>query len=142
MNKEIIRINQDPLSKAVAPFGVFGVSAEFDESLEIVLSPRLWHWYGPLASGETVVMVINLSHLYADVLLQWKHIPAFKDSSAKMFKYRDVSQGKGLEGHSSVGVGVNGVAPHGSFVMIVSEMAGGDKFQDVEFADHVYISAG
>ena len=82
-------------------------------------------------------MVINLSDEHTDVLLQWKDIPAFSSSSATMFRYRDVTNGKGWEGYSSVGIGVRRVASHGNIVMIVSEMEGAN-IQSVEFADHFF----
>jgi hypothetical protein len=66
-------------------------------------------------------MAINLSNRPVDILLQWRHIPSFRKSGAKWFAFRDVSDGKGWEGYSSVGIGVRDIQAHGSFVLIVKE---------------------
>jgi hypothetical protein len=66
-------------------------------------------------------MVINLSNRPIDVLLQWRHVPSFRKSGAKWFAFRDVSDGKGWEGFSSIGIGVRDIQAHGSVVLIVKE---------------------
>jgi Alpha galactosidase C-terminal beta sandwich domain len=118
------------LSKAVSPYYPPGF-------FPTLFSSEVWHWYGPLASGDTVVMVINLSNRVSNILIQWRHIPSFQQSSAKLFRFRDVTRENGWEGYSSIGVGVGGVAPHGSFVLIVSEMT--DEEAEVEeFVEYLY----
>lgn len=56
-----------------------------------------------------------------NVLLQWRHIPSFRKSEAKWFTFRDITEGKGWEGYSSIGIGISDVQAHGSFVLIVGE---------------------
>lgn len=68
-----------------------------------------------------MVMVINLSNSPINLLLQWRHIPSLRNSPTKYFRFREVTQGDGWEGYSSIGIGISDVAPHGSFVVIVSE---------------------
>jgi hypothetical protein len=72
-------------------------------------------------------MVINLSSHPIDVLLQWRHIPSFRKSDAKWFTFRDVGEGKGWEGYSSVGIGIRDIQAHGSFVLIVEEKKDKDR---------------
>jgi hypothetical protein len=62
-----------------------------------------------------------------NILLQWRHIPCFKGSKAKRFKFRDVTMGgKGWGGYSSIGIGVSDVEGHGSFVLVVGEKIEGE----------------
>jgi hypothetical protein len=123
LNKEMLRINQDHLSKAVSPYYPPESAMTPHDNQQIVFSSskEVWHWYGPLSSGETVVMVINVAHKPINILLQWRHIPSLRNSSATSFRFRDVTMGGGLEGYSSIGVGVSNLAAHGSFVLTVSE---------------------
>ena len=123
LNKEILQINQDPLSKAVSPYRPSESPMMLLDNQQIVFpsSEDVWHWYGPLSSGETVVMVINRSYQPINIRLQWRDIPSLRNSSARSFHFRDVTMGSGLEGYSSIGVGVSDLAVHGSFVLTVSE---------------------
>jgi len=85
-------------------------------------------------------MAINTSRRPTNILLQWRRIPAFERSKASAFKFRDVTSGTGgWQGWSSVGIAVGGVEPHGSFVLIVSEMEEvPDGTSDVEYIDIMY----
>jgi alpha-galactosidase len=127
LNQEILAINQDPLSRAVAPFYPPKLRSDGPLQVPFSASSALSHWYGPLSTGETVVMVINMSDKPSNILLQWRHIPSLRHSTAKMFRFRDVTSGKGWEGYSSVGIGVSDIPAHGNFVLIVSEEMGNGK---------------
>lgn len=72
-------------------------------------------------------MVVNLSNQPTNLLLQWRHIPSLRNSSAKFFRFREATQGSGWEGYSSIGIGISDIAVHGSVVLIVWEDFG-DSF--------------
>lgn len=79
-----------------------------------------------------------MSHKPTNILLQWRHIPSLRHSTAKRFYFRDVTDGNGWQGYSSVGIGISDVPAHGSFVLIVSDKGkddglGGDDYVDINF---------
>jgi alpha-galactosidase len=134
LNKQILAINQNPLSRAVAPFYP-PPRLRPDETPQMSFSAPSTpsHWYGPLSTGETVVLVINMSDKPSNILLQWRNIPSLRHSTARMFRFRDVTSGKGWEGYSAVGVGVSDIPAHGNFVLIVSEEMRDGKGTDEDY---------
>jgi hypothetical protein len=109
LNQEILQINQDPLSIAVSPFNETGIAT---------------HWSGPLSTGATVLMIINPSNVSVDLEMEWRNIPQFKHSRARLFSFRDIGGLKPWTGTSSNGFVYAGVPGHGSLVMIVEEIKG------------------
>jgi len=84
-------------------------------------------------------MVINLSDKPINILLQWRHIPSLRNSSARVFRFRDVTEGSGWEGYSSIGIGISDLAAHASFVLTVSEDERGlDGFNRENFLQFQY----
>ena len=114
LNENILKINQDPLSIAVAPFAPLASVAEEGDDMPT-------HWYGPLSTGETVLMIINTSKKPMDIHFRWRDIPGFKSSPAKMFSFTEISGRAILRSKSRSGFVYYGVPPHGSVVMQVSE---------------------
>ena len=123
MNENILQINQDFLSTAVAPFPASEASTIMDTYIPT-------HWSGPLAGGETVVMIINPYDYMTDVAIAWRDVPAFKNSTATMFYFEEVSTQEVWRSGSSVGFWYSGVPAHGSVVLIVWEAGTTDRIQE------------
>lgn len=100
------------------------------------------HWSGPLATGETVLMIINPYDEPKDITFQWRHIPAFQNSPAIIFYFAEISTREVRHSGSSVGFVYGGVPAHGSVVMIVWE---GGKFvegkENDEWAYRLYLES-
>jgi Alpha galactosidase C-terminal beta sandwich domain len=121
LNEYILKINQDPLSIAVSPFPA---------SPSIFSEGELpTHWSGPLSTGETVLMIINTSKKPMDIKFQWRTIPAFKNSTATMFRFAEVSGREVWRSGSNIGFWYGGVPSHGSLVMVVWEDNGEENIR-------------
>jgi len=66
-------------------------------------------------------MIINRFDKLLDITFQWKEIPAFEDSQAKMFTFTEVSTRNSWQSRSSVGFHFAEIPPHGAIVMLVKE---------------------
>ena len=114
MNENILHVNQDPLSLAVSPFSPSPES--FSGHTHIPT-----HWSGPLFNGETVLMIINPSDTTMDIKFRWTEIPAFKNSTAPVFRFAEISTRDVWRSESRVGFVYEDVPAHGSVVVIVWE---------------------
>jgi hypothetical protein len=56
-----------------------------------------------------------------DIYFQWRTIPAFKNSTAAMFRFAEVSGREAWRSGSNIGFWYIGVPSHGSLVMVVWE---------------------
>jgi hypothetical protein len=66
-------------------------------------------------------MIINPYEEPMDIVFQWRHIPAFENSTSISFGFADISKSEVWRSGSSVGFVYSGVPPHGSLVMVVWE---------------------
>jgi hypothetical protein len=94
------------------------------------------HWSGPLGTGETVLMIINPSDDYMDLSLQWRQIPAFQNSPARIFYFAEISTREVWRSGSTGGFIYSGVPAHGSLVMIIWE--GGKALYGEEVREWVH----
>jgi hypothetical protein len=76
-------------------------------------------------------MIINPYAHSLDITFEWRRIPAFKNSTALRFEFKDVSKKEEWFGGSSIGFVYSGIPAHGSLVMIVWE----GKTEEIENED-------
>jgi len=69
-------------------------------------------------------MIINRFDKPIDISLNWREIPAFKNSTATMFRFTEISTKQTWRSASRFGFWYSGVQPHGSLVMVISEETG------------------
>ena len=81
-NRNVLKINQDPLSVAVSPF----------DNPDPLMSGRniSTHWSGPLSTGETVLLIINPLNIAMDIKLEWRQMREFNQSSGMMFQFTEI----------------------------------------------------
>ena len=66
-------------------------------------------------------MIINPSDDYMDLSLEWRQIPAFQNSPARIFYFAEISTREVWRSGSTGGFKYGGVPAHGSLVMIIWE---------------------
>lgn len=116
LNENILKINQDPLSVAVYSF-----QPPEGGPVDPPAVPIPTHWSGPLAGGETVLIIINPYDYKSHLTIRWKEIPAFQHSNAIFFQFEEISTRKVWRSHSRFGFTSHNVPAHGSVVLKIWE---------------------
>jgi hypothetical protein len=137
MNTNILQINQDSLSHPVAPFAP-------DPFSPFSTAKMPTHWSGPLAAGETVLMIINPFDHPLTFQFNWRDIPEFKDSPAYIFYFAEISTKDVWRSGSQRGFIYRNVPAHGSIVMVVWEYGkvvpqAFEAQYDQEYAEVTYV---
>jgi len=80
-------------------------------------------------------MIINPHDETRDISFRWRDIPAFQNSSAEMFYFREVSTRVEWKSGSSIGFWYGDLPAHGSLVMVVREGEGGKGEEGREWVE-------
>jgi hypothetical protein len=87
-------------------------------------------------------MIINPSDERMDISFQWRRIPEFQNSPARMFYFAEVGARDVWRSGSTVGFILGGVPAHGSLVMVIWEagrVVEGEDLDEWAFGEYVQV---